>query len=98
MKTKALISFAVTVQLICAFVYAYAKSRFSHVKAHMVLVLTRISLKIHVYGELLKKIFNYPERPAFPFYHKHIKKYVMSVILFGIFGSYLFLHIWENIS
>ena len=29
-KTKALFSCAVTVQLICAFVFAYAKSRFSH--------------------------------------------------------------------
>ena len=29
-KTKALISFAVTVKLICVFVFAYAKSRFSH--------------------------------------------------------------------
>ena len=28
-KTKALISCAVTAQLICAFVFAYAKSRFS---------------------------------------------------------------------
>ena len=29
-KTKALISFAVTAKLICVFVCAYAKSRFSH--------------------------------------------------------------------
>ena len=29
-KTKALISFAVTAKLISVFVYAYAKSRFSH--------------------------------------------------------------------
>ena len=34
MKTKALISFAVTAKLICAFVFAYAKGRFSHDKAH----------------------------------------------------------------
>ena len=33
-KTKALISFAVTVKLICVFVFAYAKSRFSHDVAH----------------------------------------------------------------
>ena len=33
-KTKALISFAVTVKLICVFVFADAKSRFSHNKAH----------------------------------------------------------------
>ena len=29
-KTKALISCAVTAKLICGFVFAYAKSRFSH--------------------------------------------------------------------
>ena len=35
-KTKALISFAVTAKLICAFVFAYAKSQFSHNAAHTV--------------------------------------------------------------
>ena len=34
-KTKVLISSAVTAQLICVFVLAYAKSRFSHDKAHI---------------------------------------------------------------
>ena len=34
-KTKTLISFAVTAKLICVFVFAYAKSRFSHDEAHM---------------------------------------------------------------
>ena len=34
-KTKALISCAVTAQLICGFVFAYAKFRFSHDAAHM---------------------------------------------------------------
>ena len=37
-KTKALISFAVTAKLICVFVFAYAKSRFSHDAAHMILI------------------------------------------------------------
>ena len=36
-KTKALISFAVTAKLICAFVFAYAKSWFSHDTAHLIL-------------------------------------------------------------
>ena len=36
MKTKALISFAVTAKLICVFVFAYAKSRFSHDAAHII--------------------------------------------------------------
>ena len=35
-KTKALISCAVTAQLICVFVFAYAKSRFSHDEAQMI--------------------------------------------------------------
>ena len=34
-KTKALISFAVTAKLICVFVFAYAKSRFSHDAAQL---------------------------------------------------------------
>ena len=35
MKTKALISFAVTAKLICGFVFAYAKIQFSHDEAHI---------------------------------------------------------------
>ena len=34
-KTKALISCAVTAQLICVFVFAYAKSRYSHDEAQL---------------------------------------------------------------
>ena len=34
-KTKALISFVVTVKLICVFVFAYAKIRFPHDAAHI---------------------------------------------------------------
>ena len=34
-KTKALISFAVTAKLICAFVFAYADCWFSHEVAHL---------------------------------------------------------------
>ena len=34
-KTKTLISFAVTAKLICAFVFAFAKRRFSHDAAHL---------------------------------------------------------------
>ena len=36
MKTKALISFAVTAKLICVFVFAHAKSRFSHDEAQII--------------------------------------------------------------
>ena len=35
MKTKALIIFAVTAKLICVFVFAYAKSQFSHDEAQI---------------------------------------------------------------
>ena len=35
-KTKVLISSVVTMQLICSLVFAYAKSRFSHAKAHFI--------------------------------------------------------------
>ena len=34
-KSKALISFAVTVKLICAFVFAYADCWFSNEEAHL---------------------------------------------------------------
>ena len=37
MKTKALISFAITAKLICVFVFAYAKCWFSHDAAQMIL-------------------------------------------------------------
>ena len=37
-KTKALISFAVTAKLICVFVFAYAKNRFSYDAAHLPLL------------------------------------------------------------
>ena len=43
-KTKALISPAVSAQLICAFVFTYAKSRFSHDVAQ---IITKMS-KMHV--------------------------------------------------
>ena len=36
-KTKALISCAVTAQLICGFVFAYAKCWLSHAKSHFIL-------------------------------------------------------------
>ena len=49
MKTKALISFAVTAKLICVFVLAKTKSRFSHDGAH---IKSELSTKetVHFYG------------------------------------------------
>ena len=40
-KTKALISSAVTAQLICVFVFAFAKSQFSHNEAHIIIYINR---------------------------------------------------------
>ena len=45
-KTKALIIWAVTTQLICAFVFAYAKYRFSHDAV-------QITLEAHLVDRLL---------------------------------------------
>ena len=53
-KTKALISFAVTAKLICVFVFAYAKTRFSHVGAQ--LSLTRINTVAKTEGISLSKV------------------------------------------
>ena len=44
-KTKALISCKVTAQLICVFVFAYAKSQFSHNKAQMILAFFEWTVK-----------------------------------------------------
>ena len=40
-KPKALIRNAVTAKLVCFFVFAYAKSRFSHDEAHLITLLTQ---------------------------------------------------------
>ena len=40
-KTKALISFAVTAKQICVFVFAYAKSLFSHDSAQFKIILQK---------------------------------------------------------
>ena len=48
-ETKALISFVVTVKLICAFVFAYAKCWFSHEAAQMSYLRRRIVLS-NIYG------------------------------------------------
>ena len=46
-KAKALISCAVTAQLICAFVFAYAKGRFSHDAAQFIIYWTDIAFSRH---------------------------------------------------
>ena len=44
-KTKALISCAVTAQLICVFVFAYAKSPFSHDATHLIAKVLKLCIK-----------------------------------------------------
>ena len=56
-KTKALISFAVTAKLICVFVFAYAKSRFSHDAAHIFLHMAQLEEMSQLY---LLTITNFP--------------------------------------
>ena len=55
-KTKMLISFAITAKLICVFVFAYAKCRFSHAAAQMDLgsvVYSIVSLTKSLRGQLI---------------------------------------------
>ena len=47
-KTKALISFAVTAKLICAFGFAYAVCWFSHEAAHMINILFKTQITNYV--------------------------------------------------
>ena len=49
-KTKALISFAVTAKLICDFVFAYAKSWFSHDAAHITVSQLLVAIYFHVFA------------------------------------------------
>ena len=51
-KTKALISCAVTAQLICVFVFAYAKSWFSHNEAHLIKALMN---QIYHFSRIMRK-------------------------------------------
>ena len=60
-KTKALISFAVTAKLISDFVFAFAKSRFSHEGAHVIFVGTCtgkiLLLYLQAHCSLLSELF-----------------------------------------
>ena len=48
MKTKPLISFAVTAKLICVFVFAYADCWFSHEAAHLINMFPVVLNKEHI--------------------------------------------------
>ena len=62
-KTKALISCTVTTQLICALVFAYAKSRFSHDVAQIVICMILRGTK-HLKNLTLQILFNYKARES----------------------------------
>ena len=83
-KTKALISFAVTAKLICAFVFAYADCWFSHVAAHMVLYVDLLCLlniflisKIFKYGTNLSVFWNFPDVFCFLDFIKGINSVIL---------------------
>ena len=52
-KTKALISFAVTAKLICAFVFAYADCWFSHGKAQILKLIMQLNSYLKYMDEQL---------------------------------------------
>ena len=75
MKTKALISFTVTGKLICVFVFAYAKSRFSHDAAQIIQPGEQLAVDLVVI---------YPAGPAHSlrrFGHKRIYSAILSLML-----------------
>ena len=55
-ENKGVISFAVTVKLICVFVFAYAKSRFSHDEAQLISAFNGLFI---IYFEKVKKVHNF---------------------------------------
>ena len=77
MKTKALISFAVTAKLICAFDFAYADCWFSHAVAHIQVLLVH-----NLVSGILHCLCNLPKSLAF-----NIKKILHTVLCFRFTGS-----------
>ena len=68
-KTKALISFALTAKLICVFVFAYAKSRFSDDAAHYVYIYRSINNRLTSEGCLCLYLSFISERLDCPKLH-----------------------------
>ena len=59
MKTKVLISFAVTAKLICVFVFTYAKSRFSYDAAHLITGMNILAHQILLIGYKMTVVNTY---------------------------------------
>ena len=76
-KTKALISFAVTVKLICFFVFAYAKSRFSHDAAQLIYQYdVHFSHDLKHRGNIIGPICDVNQVNHIPYMQKHAVKQV----------------------
>ena len=86
MKTKALISFAVTVKLICVYVFAYANIRFSRVAAQMSIT-NQIYLLMLIKISLIKPITLY----CFTFYSKTTNLTLAFILLLMFTNNNLFL-------
>ena len=69
MKTKALISFAATTKLICVFVFANAKSRFSHdaaqILSHLIILIDKIKGKLKYVTNIDSFVFSLSNLKAF---------------------------------
>ena len=78
-KAKALISCAVTAQLICVFVFAYANRWFSDAKAHMLLI--KALQTLHIIRETCPCI-EYPLKSHF---------YLVKLGYAGVYLFFLFL-------
>ena len=79
MKTKALISCAVTMQLICTFVCAYAKSRFSHDMAQIVKEMRKPALN------LCESQFHKGDiSTGVPAQYKHFTVHYLSSIIYNL--------------
>ena len=82
-KTKALISFAVTAKLICVFVFAYAKSRFSHDEAHIYAGSLPIVIKLCMIERKSKQMCFFFGCGLIDF-HYHIKGLKTNFLLFSV--------------
>ena len=80
-KTKALISFAVTAKLICAFVFAYADCCFSHAAAQFIFFLCGLKVFfIHVHVLIFSQTFEYMSQT---FEYVYYEKIALNLQCFG---------------
>ena len=103
MKTKTLISLAVTAKLICVFVFAYAQSRFSHNEAQLVFIFNNIRRAYFSHTNIFISKANplqhltihiYSFISARPITFTHVKQYIYvqynSMSQHNYIGKYLY--------